>query len=470
MGPISPMNLRTLSISFITIITYLHTHTIIHSKACPPKADDPDSSYCNDFLIKDEDTSEQTASKSASHTRAKIEKRSGKDPLFLSDENGHFVEMDDSEPLASLIKQEEPDPPKTVSNSVTSTYIPTTGTSHHMPKDHQQLDVELAKFFYGCNIPFSVAESDHFKTFIKLLRPSYQPPSPNTLSARLLDTMYADLLYSNAKVIPSETTLLLEMSSLSNIVTMLQTADGMCMYLESFNYANLMGKTGEALAKACEKARELAKERHNADIFAVVSAHSRDIADRSKSNLWHCVCSTYEGNLLANELNEQRVLNKLTKIVAEFKSNEKLLIDSGGTRILMADNGRSLSAFDSMNSLLENLTYMRDLANETNEVKACAVNFTLCNLCTHFFFVFCFRFPTKLQRFCLTKISFRWFAIMFGASIPLRNSSKSARPPTIRLLIQPKIGLNCVSMTASWMPKCKQPSEIIGTVQLVFTA
>jgi hypothetical protein len=44
-------------------------------------------------------------------------------------------------------------------------------------EERSQTDIALGNFFLGCNIPSSVCESDHFKTYTSTLRPSYQAPS-----------------------------------------------------------------------------------------------------------------------------------------------------------------------------------------------------------------------------------------------------------------------------------------------------
>ncbi|KAJ8976293.1 hypothetical protein NQ317_001932 [Molorchus minor] len=60
------------------------------------------------------------------------------------------------------------------------------------PNLKEEIDISLAKFFLGCNIPFSVVESDNFKNFMKTLQPSYSPPSLQTLSAVLLDKILSE--------------------------------------------------------------------------------------------------------------------------------------------------------------------------------------------------------------------------------------------------------------------------------------
>ena len=54
----------------------------------------------------------------------------------------------------------------------------------------KQLNLQIARFFYACNIPFNVAENKEFKSMIALLRPGYPPPNRKDLSGPLLDTIH----------------------------------------------------------------------------------------------------------------------------------------------------------------------------------------------------------------------------------------------------------------------------------------
>lgn len=60
------------------------------------------------------------------------------------------------------------------------------------------VNFKLGKLFFGCNIPFSVVESVHFKEFCQSLRPAYKPPSRITLSTRVLNEVH-DSFYAAIK-------------------------------------------------------------------------------------------------------------------------------------------------------------------------------------------------------------------------------------------------------------------------------
>lgn len=48
-------------------------------------------------------------------------------------------------------------------------------------------DSALSKFLIGCNVPFDVIDSVHFKNFARTLNPNYEPPTSKQLKNRVLD-------------------------------------------------------------------------------------------------------------------------------------------------------------------------------------------------------------------------------------------------------------------------------------------
>lgn len=69
-----------------------------------------------------------------------------------------------------------------------------------------EIHTKLCSFFFGCNIPFNVIESDHFKNFMKILRPAYALclRGRKTLSTTLLEKEYERCLKMSKDLIASE--------------------------------------------------------------------------------------------------------------------------------------------------------------------------------------------------------------------------------------------------------------------------
>lgn len=53
-----------------------------------------------------------------------------------------------------------------------------------------EIDMQVARFFFGSNLPFRVVENKEFSKLMELLRPGYQPPNRKTLAGELLDAVH----------------------------------------------------------------------------------------------------------------------------------------------------------------------------------------------------------------------------------------------------------------------------------------
>lgn len=105
------------------------------------------------------------------------------------------------------------------------------------PAESQKLDSLAAEFFYGCNIPFNVADSKYFKNFVKGLRPAYNPPNRRQLGSKLLDSAHENIVKRNTDLInkmDKKVTLLIDgwKNSAANrhyVVTMISTSQDLLL-------------------------------------------------------------------------------------------------------------------------------------------------------------------------------------------------------------------------------------------------
>lgn len=56
-----------------------------------------------------------------------------------------------------------------------------------------KIDLAVAKLFYAWKIPFAVVESESFKNFTHILRPSYKLPLRKELAGSLLDAVHSEM-------------------------------------------------------------------------------------------------------------------------------------------------------------------------------------------------------------------------------------------------------------------------------------
>ena len=59
--------------------------------------------------------------------------------------------------------------------------------------EKESFDLQVAKFFFSSNLPFSVVENKHFVKLCSDLRPGYKPPSRKKLGNELLNSVHDEV-------------------------------------------------------------------------------------------------------------------------------------------------------------------------------------------------------------------------------------------------------------------------------------
>lgn len=132
-------------------------------------------------------------------------------------------------------------------------------------KEEGEINELMGKFFYGCNIPFSVIDSDPFKTFIKKLRPAYaeKMPGRKSLCTTMLDNEYQKQI-QRASLIGPESILLIDgwkntSSNCKTVTTMLHNSTGEQIFLNSWNLSG-ESETGDRLSAIVDQSIDQAKK------------------------------------------------------------------------------------------------------------------------------------------------------------------------------------------------------------------
>lgn len=249
------------------------------------------------------------------------------------------------------------------------------------PSESEKLDALTAEFFYGCNIPFNVADSMYFKNYIKALRPAYKPPQRLQLAGKLLDKAHENILKRNTDLInkmDKKVTLLIDgwQNSAANrhcVVTMLSTSNDQKVFLESFDFSSLR-ETGLNLSDALNRSIELAKERYDAEIYAVLSDNAYNMqsmgATAQSMDLLYSTCNSHSANLLAGDVlktsKNSKIMDKVMIVQKEFKktSLEDRLLKAGGRKPVLSCSTRWTSQRNAVNSFAKNLSTMKTVTGK----------------------------------------------------------------------------------------------------------
>lgn len=226
----------------------------------------------------------------------------------------------------------------------------------------------LSTFFYGCNIPFNVVESDHFKNLMSFLRPSLQQyiPSRKHLAGKLLDDAYEEISKETKKIAMEDSVLIVDgwknsSANKKTVTTMIHNSSGPHFFLDSWDISH-QSETGNEVSKVVDESIKLAKEIYNTNVYAAVSDNASVMMKMGRTiPIWHSTCSSHTANLLAKQVVDKSLTKKLNTIIHEFKlvDLETALLENGGKRMVIPIDVRWCSYEDAYKTFLENLPALR---------------------------------------------------------------------------------------------------------------
>lgn len=240
----------------------------------------------------------------------------------------------------------------------------------------EKIDMMLAEFFYGCNVPFSACDSKYFKNLIHALRPSYEIPNRRRLAGALLDKTHEKIEQRNVDLVKKmgkQATLLIDgwqnsSANKHNIVTMLATANDQKVMLESFD-TSAVRDTTENLVNIVEKSIDLAKERYDTEIIACLSDNAYNMTSMgAKIGIPFSTCNAHTGNLLAGDILKSKkytqTMAKVLVVQKDFRRSplETRLLVAGGKKAVLSCVTRWTSQRGAAESFLKNLPFMKKVA------------------------------------------------------------------------------------------------------------
>ena len=265
---------------------------------------------------------------------------------------------------SSIIKK---DTPQTFTNSIGDFVIQTTQI------DKKKFDLQIAKFVYGTNTPFTHVEHPEFVKLINQLRPGYKLPNRHNIANNLLDEIFNTTI-SEIKSQLNGKSVCMSMDGWSNIhnepVVCISVYDvtEKAVYLvetidtqdNSHNSEYLLNLAVEAISN-CQKynctvrsfvtdnAANMAKMREElAQIDEIGAVNNNNIIYR---------CSTHILNLLAHKLEVDSIKSNIKQVIKYFRNSHKIgakYKQAGGKILILPSDVRWNTFSDCLQSYLEN--------------------------------------------------------------------------------------------------------------------
>ncbi|CAL8132270.1 unnamed protein product [Orchesella dallaii] len=230
------------------------------------------------------------------------------------------------------------------------------------------MDYEVGRYIYSTNLPFSHVEHPRFQAFLSKLRPGYKPPTRQTIGSTILDDIYQDVVTKTQEsLLRKQVTLMQDgwkARTQDAVISHCLTTGEKAYFLNAVS-AGENEKTAEYCVKLLQDAIQLAEDRYNVEVIAVVTDNCnsmrkmRRLLVEEKPDILTYGCHPHLLNLVGKRLTPECLQEKVEKVHKYFRNHDTaaaLLKKKNGTRPIMASSIRWNSWIRCFESYLKNQT------------------------------------------------------------------------------------------------------------------
>lgn len=235
----------------------------------------------------------------------------------------------------------------------------------------------LADFLFGCNIPFNVVESEHFRNFIETMRPvsSSQLPDHKAVASSLLDSAFDRTLLQRAALSSTKE----GKSSVLVLDSWMETINGCEKRCTVSTLQSGLSRNGIEFLGAWETSpndfqpdilkeaiKEARKHPSGSSIYATLSARS-DVSETVKhKQLWHFTCARSAAEQLLGDCMQTDLINRVALVLNAFKVYARDVRSMGGSGLVTVEPTQLKSLPAALDCLTSNIDTLRNLATAKN--------------------------------------------------------------------------------------------------------
>lgn len=213
------------------------------------------------------------------------------------------------------------------------------------------IDSQLIKFLCGCNIPFDVLDSTHFKELVKLLRPAYEHPSKNTIN-NLLNSMYDQLTINSSTCEQLEGILMISSSMISESVDSKHVVGAVYRKSRENFFLKVWSipiNTND-ITEIVHDAIQISKEKYKVNIYAVIVSDDLCVSINHEHNFWFFKCQTIVTTKIINLFKNIPFISKVRCILTGFQTPrlKEEIKNRNGVEFEIADNEASIFSIKDM--------------------------------------------------------------------------------------------------------------------------
>lgn len=244
-------------------------------------------------------------------------------------------------------------------------------------REAQLLDEKLCDFVFGCDIPFAVVESAHFRNLVAALNPSYASklPSRQALATRLLDDANERCVADSQQRLRNQPSVLVvdewlrgEYGPCNVLVALLQNAGASDerLFLRAQHVTN--DDDDLLYATFIDDSLSAALRNYETTVYAVVGDRAAESGHpMAQPGLWYSPCYLSLANALAQDIFDQELDEKVTFVLRQFKRSawHQALLEAGGLPVLLPRCDSWRSYHESYVNFVRNASFMKAVVNDS---------------------------------------------------------------------------------------------------------
>ncbi|ODM96995.1 putative AC9 transposase, partial [Orchesella cincta] len=212
-------------------------------------------------------------------------------------------------------------------------------------KERHQIDLQVGKMIYGCNLPFAIVENHEFKELLRKLRPAYFPPNRKLIGNEILEEVYMEVKERLTEVIAKKE------------VTLVQ--DG--WEQTKLSHAGSATKDADYCLGVLSAAIEECQNVHKCQVIGFVTDNC------NSSRHIRFGCNAHYLNLVGQKVIPHDKIDNIVKIQKYFKNHHfqsAALSAAKGKRPVLPGLTRWNSQIDCIENYIENHAIYLDLARK----------------------------------------------------------------------------------------------------------
>jgi hypothetical protein len=230
----------------------------------------------------------------------------------------------------------------------------------------EKLNIIVAKFFFGCNIPFACADSALFKNMIRELRPEYQAPCARTLSKGLLDKLHDQFMEDSKFPVKNYGTLMLDgwknsSNNSKEVAATIKPRKGREIFIGSYDFTDKSENQNTLRDIMCVAANQ-SETLFNIEVDSVCTdnVYSMRAAARD-TNFVNYGCKAHVGDLMLGDMANKTLKSEVREIVVCFRkpSLQERILQLGGSHIYYAGTTRLVSLKNIIYKVITNSFFLQ---------------------------------------------------------------------------------------------------------------